>query len=197
MAEMGIGLYEHLPVYALNVCTNILPSTTIASWFSHYENLRRKSYSVTTDVGSNSFQALDLLLPISSALVLAPNIDSTIDLDLLAIRKAFVALPKAKISFWYKGNCQSGVGSSPDTEISNVAFGTCQAALKGLYSYHPFGSAIAEADVPSGFDSTLRIHSDNWSFNTGNRVVAQGAPDVCVPTPGIGAYKAFWECSAV
>jgi hypothetical protein len=174
---------------------NIVSSTVISPPFFHHENFRGRSSSVTTNVGANSCKALNLLLAVSSALVLAPNIDSAIESGSLATRQSSVALPKAKITFWNGANCKSVEGLFPKAEVSNVASGTCQRASTD-FGFPLFGSAIAEADVPSGFNCTLRLHTETLCINGGNNVIARGAPNVCVSTNDFGALTAFWECVA-
>jgi hypothetical protein len=79
--------------------------------------------------------------------------------------------------------------------MSNMASGTCQRANTDG-GFHYFRSAIAEADVPSAFDCTLRVHRDSHCLNAGDRVIPRGAHSVCVSTNNIGALSAFWECVA-
>jgi hypothetical protein len=174
---------------------NTLSSTIISPPFFHHENLRGRSSSVTTNVGANSCKALNLLLTISSALVPAPNINLAVESGSLATRQSSVALPKAKITFWNGANCKSVEGLFPKSEVSNVAPGTCQSASTD-FGFPYFGSAIAEADVPSGFNCTLRLHRHNLCINGGDDVVARGAPNVCISTKNYGANAAFWECVA-
>jgi hypothetical protein len=159
------------------VTTSILPFTPRASFHRHQEHPSNRNWpsshsSVSQhevlrgrclyiamrhyEHAANFCKALNPLPAVSSALIPSADIEPTIDTNMepssLTIRQSSVALPTATIYYFNGPNCQPepNEGFVSDFVRFGEASGTCARAPEFF-----FNSALAEANVPSGFNCNL------------------------------------------